>query len=105
MADPDEVQKARELLAEERVDVLEALRAARAEGARIADEQRCWREQAAELLDRGGAAGLSVTEMAKALGLSRQWTTHLRAHAEKQALTRLRRVRPLPPGFLPPGAC
>src|SRR5438270_805016 len=36
------------------------------------------------LLVRGRAAGLPVTEMAKLLGLSRQWTTHLldcdRAH-------------------------
>jgi len=102
MADADEVEKARELLAQERVDVLDALRAARAEGARIADEQGRWREQAAKLLDRGGAAGLSVTEMAKALGLSRQWTTHLRAQAEKEALTRLRRVGPPRLEFGPP---
>ena len=102
MADADEVQRAQELLARERADVLAALEAARAEGARIAEEQSRWREEAAALLDRGGAAGLSVTEMAKALGLSRQWTTHLRAQSEKEAIKRLRRVRPLSLELLPP---
>jgi uncharacterized membrane protein len=102
MADADEVEKAREVLARERAEVLDALRAARAEGARIADEQGRWRAHAAELLDRGGAAGLTVTEMAKALGLSRQWTTHLRAQAEKEALRRLRTISPSRLGFGPP---
>jgi hypothetical protein len=78
MVESDEIRTARDVLKRERADVLDALAALRAEGARIADEQRAWRDAAAQLLDRGAAAELSVTEMARALGLSRQWTTHLR---------------------------
>ena len=80
----DKVREARELLERERNDVLAALAAARAEAHRIAEHQKAWRVAAAVLLERGAAAGLSVAEMARALGLSRQWTTHLRAEAERR---------------------
>jgi len=80
----NDIRKARELLERERADVLAALGAARASAQKIADEQKAWREAVATLLERGDAAGLSVTEMAKALGLSRQWTSHLRAEAERR---------------------
>lgn len=81
---PDKVREARELLEGEREKVIAALGLARAEAQKIAEQQKAWRMKAAELLERGDAAGLSVTEMAKALGLSRQWTTHLRAEAKRR---------------------
>jgi DNA invertase Pin-like site-specific DNA recombinase len=80
----DQVRQARELLARERADVLAALAAAREDGRRLADAQKAWRDDAANLIARGDAAGLSVTEMAKALGLSRQWTTHIRKELERR---------------------
>jgi len=80
----DKVREARDLLERERADVIAALGAARAEAQQIAELQKKWRTAAAFLLERGDAAGLSVTEMAKALGLSRQWTTHLRAEAKRR---------------------
>ena len=91
----DKIRQARELLEQERNDVRDALAQAREEGQEIARAQKAWRERAAALLDRGNAAGLSVTEMARALGLSRQWTTHLRAEAarrERLAKVRIARV-------------
>jgi hypothetical protein len=94
---PDRVREARELLERERKDVLAALAAARGEAQRIAAQQEAWRGTAATLLERGDAAGLSVAEMARALGLSRQWTTHLRAEAERRArLARVVRVHQTP---------
>jgi hypothetical protein len=81
----DKVREARDLLERERADVVAALAAARVEAQRIAEHQKEWREAAAGLLERGDAAGLSVAEMARALGLSRQWTTHLRAEAKRRA--------------------
>ena len=91
---PDKIRQARELLELEQHEVLEALASARAEGRRIAEAQKSWREQAGALLERGNAAGLSVTEMAKALGLSRQWTTHLRTESSRrERLARARIVR------------
>ena len=105
----DEIRKARVLLEQERGNVLAALGAARASAQKIADEQKAWREAVTKLLERGDAAGLSVTEMAKALGLSRQWTSHLRADAERRARlassfvvgeARMRLLRP-PPASAP----
>jgi hypothetical protein len=81
---PDRVREARDLLRREREEVVAALESARVEAQAIAAKQKAWRTTAAMLLERGTAAGLSVTEMAKALGLSRQWTTHLRAEADRR---------------------
>jgi len=81
---PDKIREARDLLEREREEVIAALGSARAEAQQIAEQQKEWRKAAAILLERGDAAGLSVTEMAKALGLSRQWTTHLRAEAKRR---------------------
>ena len=95
---PDKIRQARELLEQEQDAVRKALASAREEGQEIARAQKAWRETAAALLDRGDAAGLSVTEMAKALGLSRQWTTHLRAEASRrQRLANVRVVCVDPP--------
>lgn len=80
----DEIRRARELLAQERADVLAALAAARGEAQQIAEAQKAWREAVAPLLERADAAGVSVSEMAAALGLSRQWTSHLRAEAKRR---------------------
>jgi uncharacterized membrane protein len=81
---PDKIREARDLLEREREKVVAALALARARAQEIAEQQKAWRKEAAELLERGDAASLSVTEMAKALGLSRQWTTHLRAEAKRR---------------------
>jgi len=98
---PGEVRKARELLAREREDVLAALEVAREDGRRLAGAQKAWRGAAADLIARGDAAGLSVTEMAKALGLSRQWTTHIRKELERRK--HVARIVPVqyPPGQQP----
>jgi hypothetical protein len=98
----DEIRKAREVLEQERAEVLAALGAARASAQKIAHEQSAWREAVTTLLERGDAAGLSVTEMAKALGLSRQWTSHLRAEAVRRARFASAKLwlRP-PPGTAP----
>ena len=93
----DEIRKARQLLEHEREAVLAALGDARTTAQKISEEQRAWREAVAQLLERGDAAGLSVTEMAKALGLSRQWTSHLRAEAERRARLASPKVWLMPP--------
>jgi len=105
-AEPEKIREARELLAREREQVLAALASAREEARQMAESQKAWRATAATLLERGDAAGLSVAEMARALGLSRQWTTHLRSESERRASTaRLVRVVCVePPGWgSPPG--
>jgi len=80
----DEIRHARELLAHERADVLAALAAARGEAQKIAAGQQAWRDAVGLLLERADAAGVSVNEMANALGLSRQWTSHLRDEAKRR---------------------
>ena len=78
-----EVERARNVLEQEREAVIAALRDAGHEAREAADRQKAWRTRVQELLNRGGSAGIPVAEMAKALGLSRQWTTHL-ANADRQ---------------------
>src|SRR5919108_1958843 len=90
----DEVERARAVLERERAEVLAALERAGAEARELAARQAAWREQVTDLLDRANTAGVAVTDMAKAFGLSRQWTSHLlarRAKAEKARV--LREVR------------
>jgi len=80
----EKIRRARELLAQERADVLAALAAACGEAQKIAEAQKAWREAVVPLLERADTAGVSVNEMAAALGLSRQWTSHLRADAKRR---------------------
>ena len=89
------VERARQVLAKERRAVLSRLDAAAAEAAREADRaaawRRTWRKEVHRLLNRGQAAGVSVAEMAEALGVSRQWATHLLKERERDE--RLRRLK------------
>ena len=76
----------------DRDEILRRLGDARDDARRIAEQQRAWRAQVGELVELGRAAGLSVEEMADALGLSKSWTERLR-----------RRVRrPIGPSFFFP---
>ena len=68
------------------------------------EEQRRWRADVQALLERGRAVGLSVAEMADALGISRQWTNHLAKTAVDRescvnAGGRAVRAASLPPGY------
>jgi hypothetical protein len=76
----------------DRDDILRRLADAREDARRIADRQRAWRTQVGELVELGRAAGLSVDEMADALGLSKSWTERLRRRV---------RLRPAGPWFFP----
>jgi hypothetical protein len=91
----DEVEKARQVLAKERRAVLTRLQAAAADAAseaeRAAAWRRAWRRDVHRLLNRGQSAGVSVTEMAEALGVSRQWAAHLLKEREREQ--QLRRLR------------
>ena len=84
----DEVERARAVLERERTAVLTALRTVGEEGREAAAKQREWRARARDLLARGDAAGVPVSDMAHALGLSRQWTTHLLARTERRERAR-----------------
>jgi len=102
----DEVDQAIEVLRREREAVLSGLAEERAAAERSADEQRRWRADVQALLERGRAVGLSVADMAEALGISRQWTNHLAKHAvdkevRKRAMS-LQFKMACPP-FEPPG--
>jgi hypothetical protein len=66
-----------QVMSAERAAVLSGLAEERAAAERAAEEQRRWRTEVQSLLERGRAAGLSVADMAEALGISRQWTNHL----------------------------
>jgi hypothetical protein len=102
--EPDRIRAARELLDSEQADVRKAFAKLREQGARIATEQREWRDAAAQVLERGAAAGLSVAEMARELGLSRQWTTHIRQDsARRQKLGEIILNREPPPWLKPKG--
>jgi hypothetical protein len=79
-----EIERAKQVLSAEREAVLAGLAEERSAAERAADEQRRWRADVQALLERGRAVGLSVAEMADALGISRQWTNHL----AKQAVDR-----------------
>ena len=70
-----------EVMNAEREAVLAGLARERAAAERAAEEQRRWRTEVQSLLERGRAVGLSVTDMAEALGISRQWTNHLAKRA------------------------
>ena len=80
----DDIRAAHELLEKERTAVVSALAGAKAQARGIAAQQKEWRSSILELLARGEAVGLTVTQMARALGLSRQWTTHLRDEADRK---------------------
>jgi hypothetical protein len=86
-----EVEQAMQVLQAERDAVLAGLGEERAAAERAAEEQRRWRADVQALLERGRAVGLSVADMADALGISRQWTNHLARTAdsrEKAAVSR-----------------
>jgi len=96
-----EIEQAKEVLGAERDAVLAGLAEERAAAERAAEEQRRWRADVETLLERGRVVGLPVSEMADALGISRQWTNHL----AKQAVDReiKKRAASLPATFrLPP---
>lgn len=102
-----DVDNAKEVIEGERAAVLAGLAGERDAAERAADEQRRWRADVQILLERGRAVGLSVAEMAEALGISRQWTNHL----AKQTVDREVRKRALSvqfrmacPPFEPPGS-
>jgi len=76
-----EIEQAKHVLETERDAVLAALAHERAAAERAAEEQRRWRADVQALLERGRDVGLSVAEMADALGISRQWTNHLAKQA------------------------
>jgi hypothetical protein len=100
----DQIRAARELLDNEQAEVRKTFAKLRQKGARLAAEQQEWRDAAAQMLERGAAAGLSVAEMARELGLSRQWTTHIRQDSERrQKLGELILNRELPPWLKPKG--
>lgn len=62
---PDDVRAARELIEQERAAVVTAMAGAKAHAQAIAAEQKEWRGSVLELLERGEAAGLTVSEMAR----------------------------------------
>jgi hypothetical protein len=79
----DEVERARDVLERERAAVLADLAEAGAEARTMAERQRAWKERVDGLLERGRSAGVPVTAMARALGVSRQWTSHLVAQRDR----------------------
>jgi hypothetical protein len=90
-----EIDRAMQVIADERTAVLEGLAEERAAAERAAEEQRRWRTDVEALLERGRAVGLSVADMADALGVSRQWTNHLTKKAVDKAIAK--RVAECPP--------
>lgn len=90
-----EIEKAQRVLAKERRAVLRALAVASGGAAREAKRaaawKRAWQVHVHRLLNRGQAAGVSVAEMAEALGVSRQWADHLLKERDRAA--RLRRLK------------
>ena len=72
-----ELEQAKQVLESEQAAVLAGLAEERVAAEQAAEEQRRWRADVEALLERGRAVGLSVAEMADALGISRQWTNHL----------------------------
>jgi hypothetical protein len=81
-----DVERAIQTVAAEREAVLAGLGQERAAAERAAEEQRRWRTDVEALLERGRNIGLSVAEMADALGVSRQWTNHLAKRAMSREL-------------------
>jgi hypothetical protein len=90
-----EIDQAMQVIADERKAVLAGLAEERAAAERAAEEQRRWRADVETLLERGRAVGLSVADMADALGVSRQWTNHLTKKAVDKAI--VQRIAQMPP--------
>jgi hypothetical protein len=91
----DDVEQAKQILEAERQAVLAGLADERAAAERAAEEQRRWRADVETLLERGRAVGLSIADMADALGVSRQWTNHLTKTALDKAIAK--RIAECPP--------
>ena len=98
----DELERAKQVLNAEREAVLAGLAEQRAAAERAAEEQRRWRAEVEALLERGRAVGVSVADMANALGVSRQWTNHLAKASMERHLAK-RRPERFPPPWPPPG--
>jgi hypothetical protein len=99
----EEVQKAMDVIQSERAAVLDGLTGQRTAAERAAEEQRRWRAEVEGLLERGRAVGLSVAEMANALGISRQWTNHLAKRAvDREVNKRAASLQMGPIGLGPP---
>jgi hypothetical protein len=89
-----EIERAKHVIEVEREAVLGGLASEREAAERAAEEQRRWRSEVEALLERGRAVGLSVAEMAEALGISRQWTNHLaKTVVDKEIRNRAASVR------------
>jgi hypothetical protein len=100
-----DIEQAKQVLEVERKAVLARLAEERAAAERAAEEQRRWRAEVQTLLERGREVGLSVAEMAHALGISRQWTNHLAKHAVRREMRkRASSIHLGYPPFSPPGA-
>jgi len=102
----DELDRAMEVFKREQDAVLTGLAQEKSAAERAAEEQRRWRAEVQALLERGRAVGLSVAEMAEALGVSRQWTNHLaKATVDKEVRKRALSIqfRPAVPPFDLPG--
>jgi site-specific recombinase XerC len=84
--------------------VLAGLAGERAAAERAAEEQRRWRADVQALLERGRAVGLSVAEMAEALGISRQWTNHLAKQTVSREMRKRAASMQFGPHWPPPGA-
>ncbi|MBA2526852.1 MAG: hypothetical protein H0V18_13875 [Pyrinomonadaceae bacterium] len=80
-----EVERAKRILEAERETVLTGLLKARAADRDLARKRRRVRERIEAFLLRGKAAGVEVTEMAGALGITRQMAHRLIKEAEKNA--------------------
>jgi hypothetical protein len=98
----DELERAKEVIEGERQAVIVGLAEQRAAAERAAEEQRRWRAEVEALLERGRAVSLPVADMAKALGISRQWTNHLAKTSMERQLDKRRREQ-FPPPWPPPG--
>lgn len=102
-----DVERAKQVIETERQAVLAGLAEERAAAERAAEEQRRWRADVQTFLERGRAVGLSVADMAEALGVSRQWTNHLAKHTvDKEVRKRAESLqfRMACPPFQPPGS-
>ncbi len=93
-----EIEQAKQVLIAEREAVLAGLAQERSAAEHAAEEQRRWRADVQALLERGRSVGLSVAEMAEALGISRQWTNHLAKQAVDKEL--VKRASSFPPRML-----
>src|SRR5689334_22237003 len=103
MRDPEEIRRAKEVLETEQAAVLQGLADERAAAERAAEEQRRWRAEVQSLLERGRAVGLSVSDMAEALGISRQWTNHLAKQTVSREMRKRASSMQFGPGFSLPG--